>query len=66
MLPTKQYKVSEARDDSLKECSICMVDYEEEDSLRLLQCFHYFHATCIDRWLMVCSIMILSNLKDKR
>ncbi|XP_020694733.1 RING-H2 finger protein ATL39-like [Dendrobium catenatum] len=37
-------------------CSICLVDYEEEEeaeALRLLpECGHLFHATCVDPWLL--------------
>ena len=33
------------------ECRICMMDFEEDDELRQMQCFHHFHKTCIDKWL---------------
>jgi hypothetical protein len=34
------------------QCSICLCDYEEGDSLTLLPaCRHTFHAACIDVWL---------------
>lgn len=32
-------------------CSICMVDYDEEDVLRRLPCGHYYHRACVDPWL---------------
>lgn len=33
-------------------CSICTMEYEQEDGLRkLTRCGHYFHTRCIDRWL---------------
>uniref|UniRef100_A0A0A0LEU3 RING-type domain-containing protein n=1 Tax=Cucumis sativus TaxID=3659 RepID=A0A0A0LEU3_CUCSA len=33
-------------------CSICLVDYKDDDVLRLLpDCGHLFHCGCIDPWL---------------
>lgn len=33
-------------------CSICLVDYKDNDKLRLLpDCRHIFHVKCIDTWL---------------
>lgn len=34
------------------ECSVCLSEFEEDESLRLLpKCSHAFHLTCIDTWL---------------
>lgn len=34
------------------DCSVCLSEFEEDDSLRLLpKCSHAFHALCIDTWL---------------
>jgi hypothetical protein len=33
------------------DCSICLTEYETGNELRKLPCNHYFHKTCIDRWL---------------
>lgn len=43
------------RDDALTEgteCSVCLGEFEEDESLRLLpNCSHAFHTPCIDTWL---------------
>ncbi|TYG59603.1 hypothetical protein ES288_D08G316400v1 [Gossypium darwinii] len=32
-------------------CYICLLEYEEGDSMRIFACNHEFHRTCIDKWL---------------
>ncbi|ORX60975.1 hypothetical protein BCR36DRAFT_365560 [Piromyces finnis] len=31
-------------------CSICLLNYEKNDELRILLCTHSFHKECIDNW----------------
>lgn len=57
-LPTWQFKMpSNVASMSTEEkaerltCRICLMDYEEGDELRSLQCIHTYHRDCIDRWL---------------
>ncbi|KAK7391549.1 hypothetical protein VNO78_19965 [Psophocarpus tetragonolobus] len=39
---------------SSSSCSICLMDYKECDSLRLLpDCGHFFHVMCVDPWLRI-------------
>ncbi|XP_010530037.1 PREDICTED: putative RING-H2 finger protein ATL53 [Tarenaya hassleriana] len=34
------------------DCSICLGEFNEEESLRILpKCSHVFHVACVDRWL---------------
>lgn len=33
-------------------CSICLGDFELDDTLRRLPCRHHFHIDCIDPWLL--------------
>lgn len=50
------------------ECSVCLSEFEEDESLRLLpKCSHAFHLPCIDTWLRshkncpLCRAPIVSN-----
>ncbi|PSS31609.1 RING-H2 finger protein [Actinidia chinensis var. chinensis] len=50
------------------ECSVCLNEFQEDDTLRLLpKCNHAFHIPCIDTWLAshtncpLCRAGILSN-----
>jgi E3 ubiquitin-protein ligase RNF11 len=35
-----------------KECAICMIDFEVNDTIKYLPCMHTFHQSCIDQWLV--------------
>lgn len=43
---------SEPSDKKVKECVICMMDFEYGDPIRFLPCMHIYHVDCIDAWLM--------------
>jgi hypothetical protein len=32
------------------ECSICLIDFEDEDDVSSLPCNHLFHKACIEEW----------------
>lgn len=36
----------------MPQCSICFEEFIPEDDVRVLDCKHYYHPTCIDRWLI--------------
>jgi len=40
----------EGENESQQECSICLEQFQEDEELRLLPCFHKYHTACIDRW----------------
>ena len=35
---------------NVKDCSICLVDFEDDDSVSLTNCKHLFHNNCITEW----------------
>uniref|UniRef100_A0A6C0H0D4 RING-type domain-containing protein n=1 Tax=viral metagenome TaxID=1070528 RepID=A0A6C0H0D4_9ZZZZ len=48
-------KYSELDKEKYKECVICMEDYKNNSDVRLLNCNHGFHPSCIDTWLTKCN-----------
>ncbi|ESO99384.1 hypothetical protein LOTGIDRAFT_88425, partial [Lottia gigantea] len=50
-LPIKKFKKYDKNNSVDEECSICMCEYEDNDCLRILPCFHCFHSGCVDKWL---------------
>ncbi|KAJ3096317.1 hypothetical protein HK100_005599 [Physocladia obscura] len=34
-----------------EKCSICLMNYDEGEEMRILKCHHGFHLDCIDQWL---------------
>ena len=38
-------------DDDGETCAICLVEFEDDERIKVLRCEHAFHAECIDPWL---------------
>jgi len=70
-LPTYIFK-TEDKDSSQTCCAICLVDFEENETLKQLVCNHHFHGTCIDTWILqqpvcpLCKGKIGENLKEMK
>ncbi|EEC68834.1 hypothetical protein OsI_37411 [Oryza sativa Indica Group] len=43
-----ELSVGEARE---KQCGVCLEGFEEGDKLRKMPCEHYFHESCVFKWL---------------
>ena len=39
------------KDPAAVECNICLVDFEDGNMVKRLQCLHLYHQKCIDEWL---------------
>jgi hypothetical protein len=35
---------------SNQECGICLEEYKIEQIIDLIECGHYYHSNCLDRW----------------
>lgn len=47
-----KYKQDEnlTRDIPHSVCSVCLGDFIDEEDVRVTQCRHVFHASCIEEW----------------
>ncbi|KAL0847834.1 hypothetical protein Bca101_021081 [Brassica carinata] len=52
-LTSVMFRDKEKKEDEEICCSICLVDYEDEDAVtHLPRCNHLFHVHCIEPWLL--------------
>lgn len=47
-LPEVPYR--ETSDEAYRSCSVCLMDYEPQEQVLILPCFHRFHPACIKAW----------------
>lgn len=45
------YEVTEERYLMNKTCSVCLYNYQSQEVITMLPCYHEFHSGCIDFWL---------------
>uniref|UniRef100_A0A5B6ZJT2 RING-type E3 ubiquitin transferase n=1 Tax=Davidia involucrata TaxID=16924 RepID=A0A5B6ZJT2_DAVIN len=71
--PTKKYSDAFFSTSEDTQCTVCLSEYHEEDTLRILPyCGHSFHSTCVDIWLQqhstcpVCRISLRVYPEKKR
>ncbi|GFO02127.1 LOW QUALITY PROTEIN: RING finger protein 38 [Plakobranchus ocellatus] len=51
-IPTRQFSRSaDGSGSDQTSCVFCMCDFEDKQLLRILPCFHEFHAECVNEWL---------------
>ncbi|UJR10238.1 hypothetical protein I4U23_014451 [Adineta vaga] len=50
-LPTEPFQGARNKSDEENKCSVCWDDFEQNQILRRLRCFHLYHKDCIDKWL---------------
>jgi hypothetical protein len=43
-------KNQETPEEEKERCIICLIDLENDDEIRILNCTHLFHVECIDKW----------------
>ena len=41
----------EEEEEEADKCTICLSEFEVEEDVRRLPCFHLFHVECVDQWL---------------
>jgi E3 ubiquitin-protein ligase RNF115/126 len=52
-LPIEKFRRRPNQPDEDNKCNICWDEFEQNQSLRRLQCLHLYHKDCIDPWLKV-------------
>lgn len=50
-LETKKFSDLTATQKEDAKCAICMTEYSDSESVRIMQCKHFFHQECIDPYL---------------
>ncbi|XP_065886649.1 uncharacterized protein [Dysidea avara] len=64
-LPQRKYQKGK---EAFETCAICLEEFDNGDTIRVLPCSHIYHSKCVDEWLMkwnrvcpICKRVILRN-----
>ena len=49
--PPENAEQQAQRDTETAACMICLEEYKAGDVVKTLPCLHFFHASCVDKWL---------------
>lgn len=52
ILSSNVKKFKDLEEKNMTECTICFEEFAPDDDVRVLDCKHYYHHGCIDRWLI--------------
>lgn len=67
-LKTRGFQDTQNSQECEETCAVCLENYKDGETLRILPCKHEFHKTCIDPWLLnhrtcpMCKSNILKSL----
>ncbi|CAF2763187.1 unnamed protein product [Rotaria sp. Silwood2] len=65
-LPTEKYHRTANQSEEETKCNICIEQFQPQQTLRRLTCFHVYHQDCIDPWLKennICPICRIPPIK---
>ena len=48
---TEEQEGQEEEEEEADKCTICLSEFEVDEDVRRLPCFHLFHVECVDQWL---------------
>lgn len=52
LIPTMSYQIAKsAIKNNIENCPICLEAFNDQNSIKLLSCYHIYHINCITKWL---------------
>ena len=53
LIEKKYSEIKNSTEYSVSNCTICMSEFENDETVKILPCKHYFHPACIQEWLTI-------------